>query len=87
MELIIILGINMLTNVLKKRIMPKYGKLGVEVTVFAIAAIITGVQFLSESNPTVREFLSNMTIYATGAIALYQLIIKRMEKAIANPLA
>jgi len=78
MEIIIVVAINLLTQVLKKFIFPKWGKFGVQAFVFLLALVGTGVYSLYASNVEFQALVAKALQLLTGAIALYELILKRL---------
>lgn len=77
-EVAIVFGVNVLTSILKRWIEPKFGKIGVQVTVF-ILALIAAV-YLSYGKMIVG--LSDVIAGAIGlfslSVALYEVLLKHI---------
>lgn len=79
MELLIILGINILTSILKKYVKPKFGTTGVHVFVFAVALMSVVILNAKNHYPLFNEWVTSMTAYAISAIATYEVLFKRLD--------
>ena len=77
-EIIIALGINILTAFLKQYIYPKFGSIGVQVAVFALALVgAVGYGFYQQSlmfQQVIIQALGTLAI----AISVYEVILKRL---------
>ena len=71
-EVAIIFSINVLTSVLKRWIEPKWGKIGVQVTVFLLALI--AAVYLSYG-----QFVIGLSDIVGGAIGLFSLSVALYE--------
>jgi len=76
---LIILGIVVLGQICKKFIIPKFGITGLHVFLFFVAFIIVLVQAYSKMNPTFGQVLLKSGEYLAGAIALYEIIVKKIS--------
>lgn len=80
MEILLSVGINLLTQLTKDFIEPKYGKVGVQALVAILSLAVAGVVAIATVNPSFMEFLKGAGILLVQAIAIYELVIKNLNK-------
>lgn len=79
MEILITLAINAITGVLKNKVQPKYGALGVHGIIFALAIIGSAIVAYSQVNPSFADLLKQAGIFLASSIAMYEVILKRFD--------
>lgn len=77
-QTLIFFGVVILTQAVKKFIYPRFGATGVHVTTFALALIGLGVYEYAQYNPQFMDALVWALGYLSGAVALYEVILKRI---------
>jgi len=80
MEILLSVGINLLTQMTKKFIEPKYGRLGVQVLVGVLSLIVAGIIAYSTVNPSFMELLKKAGLLLVQSVAIYELVIKNLNK-------
>jgi len=70
----IILLVNIVTSLLKKFVLPKYGKTGVHVLLFVLAII--GAVYISYGS-SIQIYVSNSVAVFSLAVALYEVLLSR----------
>ncbi len=75
-----ILGLNALTGLCKKWIKPKWGEVGVHAFIFVIALIGTGIYQLYTKSFEVKMLIEQSAVYLMAAVALYEIILKKIFK-------
>ena len=78
MEAIIILGIALLSQAVKKYIYPSYGSGGVHCFVFAVAMLITSVWYVANQTPQFMEILQQAGIILIATVGLYEVVLKKI---------
>ena len=79
MEIIITFGINLLAQLLKKKVAPKYGEAGMQVTVFIISLIVAGGFVAYKEIEGFAEFSGYVAGFFTFAITFYEILWKRFK--------
>lgn len=77
-EALIVLGIVVLTQVIKRYVQPKFGTIGVHVLVLVLALIGVAIYNQTLADPNFAEFVTKTLQYLASAIAAYEVIIKRL---------
>lgn len=77
-EILIVFAVALLAQVLKKWIAPRFGDLGIHVTVFVIAIAGAVGYNLYQSVPAFQAVVSEAIRTLAFAVALYELILKRL---------
>lgn len=78
-QLAIVFGITLLTSILKRWVIPKWGKFGVQVFVFILAAIAALYMTYSAGFPALTEIVEQAIKVFSLAVALYEVILKRFD--------
>lgn len=76
MEIVTILGINVLTSFLKKYIYPKFGKVGVQFTLFILCFIGATLWSLKEKYASIGAFFATGMAIFMMAISLYEVVLQ-----------
>ena len=79
MEIFIGLGINVVSQLLKKHIAPKYGETGVQFTVFLMACIVAGFYIVYKTYPSVENFVAAVVVFFGMAITFYEVLWKKFK--------
>lgn len=74
-----VLAISIITQLIKKFIIPKYGETGVHVFVFVLALIVTSVQVASTQFPGLGQFLIEAGTFLVTTIGTYEVIFKKIS--------
>jgi len=77
-ETLIFVGVVLLTQVVKGYVYPKWGNTGVHVLTFAISLVGLGIYQYAVANPSFMELLVDALQFLAGAIALYEVILKKI---------
>ncbi len=77
MELAIVFLVNLGSSVLKKWIYPKYGAVGIQVTVFILATIGALYITFKESILGLREVIETALSIFAVAVAFYEVILSK----------
>lgn len=77
-EAAIILGVNIVTSALKRFIVPKWGKVGVQVTVFVFALVGALYLKFEASVPGLKETLLTAIGIFSLAVSLYEVLWSRL---------
>ena len=80
-----ILALNILVQILKNKILPKFGSTGVHVFIFAISFIFIIAKTLVEGNPAWHQAFQTGLQYLVGAVAFYEIVIKKVLEKIDIP--
>lgn len=78
MEIIISLGINLFTTLIKKYIKPKFGDLGVQAIVLVLAVIAAAILYLYNQNEGLQIFVKQAGIIFASAIAIYSVLLSKI---------
>jgi len=76
MELAIVFAVNVVSSFLKKYVYPKYGRLGVQALVFAVA-VLGAVSFKYGSSYEV--IIQYILAIFVSSVALYEVILSRIS--------
>lgn len=79
MEIIISLGINVVTEISKQFIEPRFGKKGVQAFVGILSLLVAGIIAFATVNPSVLDLLKKAGLLLVQSIAIYEIAIKRMK--------
>lgn len=79
MELLITLGINAISQLLKKYVAPKYGENGVQVAVFLVACLATAGYFAYKKIEGFKEFIMYVSAFFASSMVFYELIWKKLS--------
>ena len=73
-----VLVISFLAQILKKWVRPKWGRFGIQVSVFVLAVLATIVSNLIQSNPLFAEWFGNGITLLAASIASYEILLKKV---------
>ena len=73
-----VLVISFLAQILKKWVRPKWGRFGIQVSVFVLAVLATIVSNLIQSNPLLAEWFGNGITLLAASIATYEILLKKI---------
>ena len=73
-----VLVISFLAQILKKWVRPKWGRFGIQVSVFVLAVLATIVSNLIQSNPLFAEWFGNGITLLAASIATYEILLKKI---------
>ena len=73
-----VLVISFLAQILKKWVRPKWGRFGIQVSVFVLAVLATIVSNLIQSNPLFAEWFGNGITLLAASIASYEILLKKI---------
>lgn len=76
MELAIVFAVNVASSILKKYVMPKWGKDGVQVLVFLVAFV--AAVYLSFGQ-AYQVYVQNTLAVFVSAVAIYEVILSRFS--------
>ena len=79
-EILSFSGLFVLTQFLKKYIVPRYGATGVHVFVFLTAFVIISAKGFATEYPPFNEMLLLAGQYLAGSLALYKVILKPLNE-------
>jgi heme A synthase len=79
MEALIIIAISLATSILKKFIVPKFGEIGVHITIFLIALIGTGVYTYGSANPSFMEVIQSALAFLIATVGVYEILLKKIN--------
>ena len=79
MEILITFGINLLSQLLKKYIAPKYGINGVQFSVFVLACLASAGYTAYHKLPGFKEFIAMAGAFFIVAITFYEIIFKKID--------
>ena len=82
MEILIPFGLIIATQLVKKFIAPKYGATGVQVFVFLLALLGVSIKGAMTVYPAFGELLVTAGTYLVQAIALYEVVYKRLSEKV-----
>jgi len=74
----IILGVNVLTSIIKRWVYPKYGKVGVQILVFILAAIGALYFMYSQLIPGLQEFVASFISIVALSMTFYEVILSHI---------
>lgn len=77
-ESLILLGVIILTQFIKKYVYPKFGDTGVHVLTFVLALIGVGVYQYAAHNVEFKELLIQALNFLVLAVAIYEVILKKI---------
>lgn len=77
-ESLIFVGVVLVTQFIKKYVYPKWGDTGVHVLIFTLSLIGLGVYEYAQYNPAFMDVLVWSLGYLAGAVALYEVILKKI---------
>ena len=77
-ETLIFAGTVLFTQAVKKYIYPRFGGTGVHIATFTVALVGLGVYQYAQINPSFMEALVWALGYLAGAIAIYEVILKKI---------
>lgn len=77
---LIVLGLVVVAQIAKKWVIPKFGPTGLHIFVFTIALGVVVVQALMSYYPGLGEVLAMAGKYLAMAIAVYEVILKRLNE-------
>ena len=77
-----VLVISFLAQILKKWVRPKWGRFGIQVSVFVLAVLATIVSNLIQSNPLFAEWFGNGITLLAASIASYEILLKKVLPAV-----
>ena len=80
-EMLLGAGVLVLTQIVKKYILPKFGATGVHVFVAILSALIVGVQVATTYYPGLLEVLQEVGTYIVGVIGTYEVIVKKIQNS------
>lgn len=72
--LAIVFGVNVLSSVLKRWVAPKFGKIGVQITVFVLAFIAAYIFLYGNYEQLLNSTLAIFSV----AVAFYEVILSRI---------
>lgn len=72
----LVIIVNVATALLKKFVMPKYGRVGVQVLVFALA--LAGAIYMNYG-AAYKVYVTDAAIVFSLAVALYEIILSRLS--------
>ena len=78
MEAVIVLGVILLTQIVKKYIYPKFGSFGVNVFAFLLALIGAVIYLYVYSIPTWQVIIERALQTLVYAVAVYEIILKKI---------
>lgn len=77
-ESLILLGVVVLTQLIKKYVYPKFGDTGVHVLTFVLALIGVGVYQYALHHVEFKELLIQALNFLVLAVAIYEVILKKI---------
>ena len=77
-ESIILIGVIILTQIVKKYIYPKYGDTGIHVFTFVIACLGVGIYQAAQTYVEFKEILIQALNFLVIAVAVYEIILKKI---------
>lgn len=77
-ESLIFVGVILLTQIIKKYVYPMWGDTGVHALIFILSLIGLGVYEYAQYNPEFMDVLVWALGYLAGAVALYEVILKKI---------
>lgn len=77
-ETIVFIGLLVMTQVIKKHVIPKYGEWGLHGFVFLVAVAFLGVKAYADRNLEFKEVLVDAGIFLASAVSLYELILSKV---------
>lgn len=75
---VLIFLVNILTSVLKQWVYPRFGKIGVQVTVFLLALIGAAYYTYSRLFPDLETFVASAITIFSVAVAFYEVILSHL---------
>lgn len=82
-----VIGILIVTQLVKSKIMPKYGATGVHVFIFAIAIIVCAVQLLMTRNASFAAVVIEAGKFLVATVGVYEVIFSKLGNSIGVPSA
>jgi hypothetical protein len=79
MEILITLGINFISQILKEYVAPNYGEDGVQVAVFLVACLATAGYFAYEKIEGFKEFVVYASAFFGSSMVFYEILWKRFD--------
>lgn len=79
MEIITILGVNILTSFLKKYVYPKFGKTGVQFVLFVLCFIGATLWSLKEKYTSIGTFIATGTAIFMMSISFYEVVLQHFK--------
>lgn len=79
---LIVFGIFVLTQIVKRFIAPKFGPTGIHIFVFIVSLIVVGVQVATSYYPGLGEVLLMAGKYLAATLALYEIVWKRLNETL-----
>jgi hypothetical protein len=73
-----ILSISILTQILKKNIMPKYGPTGVHILIAIIALVFVSIKAYASINPGINTILVQAGQLLVATIGIYEILIRKV---------
>ncbi len=75
----LVFAVNILSSVLKKWVKPSFGKLGVQVTVFVLAAVGALYSTYNGSFPALKDWaVASLGVFSLS-VAFYEVILSRIS--------
>jgi len=74
----IVFAINVFTSIIKTWIYPKFGAIGVQVTVFALALVGAAYVSYGDAYPSARDFIISAISLFSLAVAFYEVILSHI---------
>ena len=73
-----VIGITVFAQILKKWVRPKFGILGIQVSVFLLAVLATIITNAIQSNPAFAQWFGNGITLLAASIASYEILLKKI---------
>jgi len=75
---LIFIGTVLLTQIVKKHVFPRFGATGVHALTFTIALVGLGIYEYAQINPAFMDVIVWALGYLAGAVAIYEVILKKI---------
>lgn len=80
------LGLNILAQFVKDKIIPRYGQFGLHAFIFALAFIFVAVKAVIMGNPALLTMAKQAGALLLGAVGVYEILFKQLGKVVNKPL-
>lgn len=84
--IISVFGLNILVQIVKNKIKPKFGDFGVHAFIFLIAFIGIAGYAVIQGNPVWAAIFTKAVMMLAAVITAYQVLLKKVFNSVSNPL-